>query len=300
MVAIPASAAMPTISAAAAQTWFQSVSADLSPLQSSLISGLRVESSWQIGHETPIKVRRQMDLDLPVFKSALAGVSHLAPLPGFPEAKANVVDGVSLYVESFSVIRAATFVRSTPMVKQLQRASTRIRELGDVTFDQGAAELAALLGPGLAGDDVQAATQIPDWSAEGLAPGAPLISHWKGTPNQPSLTQSATAWAVAIKRSGVPSQNSIGDAASGTSPVSKTLLAHLANELDRAEVILSGSPGLTGYPQASALLRLSLLIDAEAVLARDAGAQCRSTPANVLTDVASVLASVGGSMRQEQ
>jgi hypothetical protein len=300
VTAIPASAAAPT-SPAAAQTWFQSVSAELSPLQSSLIGGLQAESSWQIGHETSVKVRRQMDLDLPVLKSALADLSDLAPLPGFPEAKANFVDGVSLYVQSFSVIRAATFVRSAPMVKQLQRASTRIRELGDVTFDQGTAEIADLLGSsGLAGDDVQAATQIPDWSAEGLAPAAPLISQWKGTPSQPTRNQSATAWAVAIKRSGAPSQGSIGDAVSGRSSVSKALLARLANELDRAEVFLSGSPGLTGYPQASALLRLALLVDAEAALARDAATQCQSTPAKVLNGAASVLAWVGGTMRPEQ
>jgi hypothetical protein len=295
----PASAAVP-VSAATAQSWYQSVVADLSPLQSSLIGGLQAVASWQAGHESAAKVGQEIETDLPQLGTALDNVSRLAPLPGYPEAKANFVDGVNLYVQSFSVIRAATQVRSAPLVKQLQRASTRIRELGDTTFDEGTAAIAKLLGSSMTGDDVHAATQIPDWSSVSLAPGAPLVSHWKGTLAQPALTQSAAGWAVAIARSGAPTQASVRHDVGPSHHVSAAQLASLAEASDQAEVVLSRSPGLTGHPQASALVRIALLVDAEAVLAREASELCASTPAAELTQVAGALASVGGSLRGEQ
>jgi hypothetical protein len=295
-----AAAASAPASAAAAQSWYRAVLADLTPLQSSLIGSLQAVDSWQDGHGSAAKVRQEVHLGLPPLKTALQNVSHVAPLPGYAEAKSNFVDGINLYVQSYAIIRAATQVRSAALVKQLQRASTRIRELGDVTFDQGTAQMASLLGSTLAGDDVQAATQIPDWSAQDLAPGEPLVSQWKGIVAQPSLTQSAAGWINAINMSGAPTQVSVNDAAKGRHHVSAVHLVRLAVELDRAEVALSATPGLIGHPQASSLLRIALLVDAESVLAQEASQLFRSAPAAQLAEVARALAVVGGSLRQEQ
>ncbi|HEX3796876.1 MAG TPA: hypothetical protein VHV57_20445 [Acidimicrobiales bacterium] len=295
----PVLAAEPT-SSATAQSWYESVESDLSPLQSTLVSGLQVASSWQAGHVSAAKVRRKITLDLPSIETALATVSGLAPLPGYTEAKQNIVDGLTLYVQSFSVIRAATLVRSAALVTQLQRASARIRELGDVSFDEGTAEIAPLLGPALVGDDVHAAMQIPNWSAQRLAPGEPLIGHWTGTSAQPAMTQSAATWSTAIARSGAPRQTSVRGAVLGATRGRTAHLAELAAAVDRAEVALSGVPGLDGYPQASALLRLALLVDAEALLVKEASVLSHATPAAELSKISGALVSVGGSLRSEQ
>ncbi len=295
----PASAAAPT-TAATAQTWYQSVLSDLAPLQTSFVNSLQAVSSWQDGHETAAKARRKVDAGLSPLELALGNVERLAPLPGYPEAKANYVNGIDLYLQSFVVIRAATSVRSAPLVKQLQRASTRIRELGDVTFDQGTAEIASLLGANLASADVQAASKIPDWSTQSLAPGQPLISRWRGTLAQSSGTQSAAGWNAAMASSGAPTQTTVGGAAGTSRRVSMKALDHLVGELDGSEVELSGAPGLAGYPQASGLLRIALLIDVESLLAKEASEHSSPPAAGELSSGARALAKIGGALRGEQ
>lgn len=287
-------AAAPAVSASEAQSWYQKVVGDLAPLQSSLVNGLEAASGWQQGSESGSSAGRVIMRDLPSLEEARAGVEQQKALPGYPEAKAEYADAIGLYVEAFELELAATEVKPGPLVAQLQRSFERIRELGDVTFDQGTTDLAPLLGSSIAGADVAASTHVPDWTTLGLAPAAPLLSAWEGTTTQPSGTQSDAAWAAVVTRDGAPSQASLRKAVSGRPPAGK--LTDFVEAVDRAE-LLSSVPVPTGEPQASDLLRLGLLVDAEAVLADEASDLSRNEPARSFAAVATTLVSIGADLR---
>lgn len=238
---------------------------------------------------------RAITRDLPKFEEARSGVERLKALPGYSGAKAEYADAIGLYVEAFELELAATKMPSGPLVTQLQRSFERIRALGDVTFDQGTAELAPLLGTSIAGADVAASTNVPDWTMLALAPAKPLLTAWKGTATQPSGTQSDTGWAAAVNADGAPGQASLRRAVIGRPSSGK--LTDLVEEVDRAEVSLSSVPVPTGAPQASDLLRLGLLVDAEALLADEASGLSRNGSARPLAAVAATLVSIGSDLR---
>ena len=161
-----------------------------------------------------------------------------------------------------------------PLVTQLQRSFERIRELGDITFDQGTAEFGraarALRSP------VPRSPRppvCPIGRRSGWPRAQPLVSAWKGTTAHPSGVQSTAAWVAAVGRSGAPAQATLRRAVvDRTSARQRT---DLVGAVDRAEVSLSSVPGPRGQPQASDLLRLGLLVDAEALLAAEASGLSR-------------------------
>lgn len=296
LATVPAAAA-PTVSASEAQSWYQKVIGDLTPLQTSLVNGLDAASGWQRGSESADATGRAITRDLPTFEDARSGVERLKALPGYSGAKAEYADAIGLYVEAFELELAATKMPSGPLVTQLQRSFERIRTLGDVTFDQGTAELAPLLGTSIAGADVAASTNVPDWTALALTPAEPLTA-WKGTATQPSGTQSDTGWTAAVNADGAPGQASLRRAVIDRPSSGK--LTDLVEEVDRAEVSLSSVPVPAGAPRASDLLRLGLLVDAEALLADEASGLSRNGSARPLAAVAATLVSIGSDLRSTE
>jgi hypothetical protein len=294
VAAVPAGAA-PAVSASEAQSWYQKVVGDLTPLQSSLVNGLNAASGWQRGSQAASSAGRAIRRDLPSLEEARAGVERLQPLAGYAPAKAEYADAIGLYVEAFQLELAATGLPSGPLVTQLQRSFERIRELGDVTFDQGTAALASLLGPSIAGPDVAAAAHVPDWTALGLQPEEPLVSVWEDSAAPPSGTQSAADWSAAVTRLGAPSQTSLRSAVSGRAGPAK--LTGLVAATNGAEVALSSVAQPTGDPQASYRLRLGLLVDAESLLAAEASDLSRRDPSRSLAAVAASLVSIGSDLR---
>ncbi len=295
LVAIVPAAGAPAVSASKAQSWYRQVIANLTPLQTSLVNGLDAASGWQQGLESGSSAGHAMSRDLPSLEDARAGLEHLKVLPGYPEVKAEYADAIGLYVEAFELELAATEMRSGPLVTQLQRSFERIRELGDVTFDQGTAALGSLLGSSIAGPDMVAATHVPDWTVLGLEPEEPLLSVWEGTLAEPSGTQSDANWSAAVRRLGAPSQASLRAAVSGRAIPAK--LTGLVEAADGAEVSLSSLAVPTGKPQASDLLRLGLLVDAESLLAADASHLSAQEPSRSLAAVAARLVSIGSDLR---
>jgi len=292
----PASAAAPAPSVQqqqAGQAWYQGVIGDLTPLQSSLISGLQAASKWQSRQEAAGTARGVMTTDGSALALALGSVEHLAPLAGYPDALANFISGLHLYVEAFALEAAATELPGGRLVAQLQQSFLRVRELGDVVFDQGTAQLAPLLGSTLAGPDVVAASHVPDWVALHLAPKPPLESSWSGTRAQPSASQSLAKWRKAVDRVAAPSDAVVRRTLARSSA---TGLAQLARMLQVAEVHLSSVPAPRGS-QASALFRLGLLVDAEAALAAEAGQRAGAVRAGSFTTLASSLVAIGAGLR---
>ena len=293
-LSLPASAAgSPGATSAAAVSWYRGVVTDLHPLQSALVRGLQAASGWQQGSESASTARRELTRDVPRLAQVHGRLSRLAPLPGHRGARDDYVAAVGLYLEAFRLELSATGVSSRPYVTQLQRSFQRVRELGDVTFDQGTAELAPLLGTEIAGPDVQAAAHVPDWTALGLAPGPPLVSTWPAAADATSGTGSPMDWAAAVSHDGAPSQRAV-QLALRARATHAAQSARLAVALGRAAASLGTVPGPPAPPQASALERLGLLVDAEALMSDEAG---HGTGARALDKVGDALGAIGARLR---
>ncbi len=187
----------PTTSASQVRSWYQTIVTDLSPLQADLLAGLNAAQSWQRGSESGATARRALTRAIPTLEAVEHKVASLAPLSGHPGVRSDYAAAVELYLESFRVEQAATELPTGPLVAQLQRSYQRIRELGDVTFDQGTAQLAPDLGSTVAGADTAAAAHVPVWSTVGLAPGEPLVSSWPDTTIAAAGSQSMSGWSAA-------------------------------------------------------------------------------------------------------
>jgi hypothetical protein len=279
-------------------TWYQGVVADLSPLQSGLVDGLQAASGWENGSEKAVAAGAAIGRDLSQLQTSRAKLESLKPLPGHARVLHDYQDALGLYVDAFNLEQAATALPPGPLVTQLQRSFARVRELGDATFDQGTAVLAPQLGPTIAGPDVKAAAKIPDWSAQHLAPGRPLVASWRGAHAAPAGTQSAAAWHSAVARSGAPAQSAVRSAVAGSGS-STAPLARLAGKLNRAEVQLSSVRGPKKSPRASALTRIAYLADAEAVLAAEEAKLSGVGPNPAVLSVAKSLAAIGGDLRSQ-
>jgi len=282
---------------ATAQAWYRGVLADLRPLQSPLLGVLNAASGWQAGSESATSARRAFVQDLPALERVERTLSARAPLPGHPAARADYVSAIGLYAESLEVDEAATELAPGALQAQLQHSFERIRELGDNAFDQGTAALAPLIGPTLAGDDVAAASHVPDWAAAGLAPQPPLASSWPDDGAGTSRSQPKAAWASEVDMDGAPTQASVMTAV-GKRP-RPSQLAQMADALGRADAFVSSIPGPAGDARSSNRLRLGLLIDAEAVMAGEAAHLSDGTPAHVMSEAATSLATIGGRLRAE-
>lgn len=279
-----------------AQRWYHQVMADLSPLDTSLVAGLQVASQWQNGQKSAAATAQTLATVLVDLHVTLHNLHRQKPLSGQATALADYTAAVDLYLQAFQLEDAATQLPPGQLVTQLQRSFERIRQLGDITYDVGTSELAPLLGTALAGSDVRAARELPDWTFQNLAPGPPLESSWSGTRAQPSGTQSLAGWVAAIRADHVPPQSKV----SGTLERSSTTtdeLSGLARALQHAEVGLASVRSPKGDGQASPLLRLGLLVDAEAALAAEASDLAGLAPHHALREVASSLAAIGAALR---
>lgn len=302
VVALAGVGVWPALGAAAtpdatAQAWYSGVLADLRPLQSALLGVLNAASGWQTGSESATTARRAFAQDLPGLERVERTLTARAPLPGHPAARADYVSAIGLYVASLEVDEAATELAPGALQAQLQHSFERIRELGDNAFDQGTAELAPLIGPALAGDDVAAASHVPDWTDAGLAPQPPLASSWAHDGAGTSRSQPKAAWVSEVAMDGAPTQASV-TAAVGKRP-RPSQLAQMAGALGRADTYLTSLPGPAGDARGSNRLRLGLLVDAEAVMAGEAAHLSEGTPAHVMSEAATDLAAIGGRLRAE-
>jgi hypothetical protein len=122
------------------------------------------------------------------------------------------------------------------------------------------------------------------------------VTHWSGTTAQPSGSQSPSAWADAVQQAGAPSQTAVRSAAAARHPNASKCRA-LAMTLNQAEVRLSSVPGPTTNPAASSVLRLGLLVDAEALLSAEASDSSASGPASTLRGIARSLLATGAPLR---
>jgi hypothetical protein len=180
---------------------------------------------------------------------------------------------------------------------QLRHSYQRIRSLGDIVYDQGTAELAPELGSALAGPDVAAASHVPDWSSDGLAPAPPLASSWRANSVRASGSQPKGQWAAEVAMDGAPPHAAVHAAVAGHSR--RANLDQMVVALSAADAFVGAIPATTGDPLAANRLRLGLFVDAESLMSEEAAHLSRGALARTLAAVAASLGSIGGTLRAE-
>jgi hypothetical protein len=291
----PAAAASGTTSNSA-QGWYRHVVADLHPLQSTLLGALDAASAWASGSEAAAKARTEFERDLPTLERVQRALQNLTPLQGHPSAHDDYVAAIGLYVAAIRLDVAATEEPSRPLQEQLEHSYQRVRALGDIVFDQGTAELAPELGPSLAGPDVAAASRVPDWSSDDLAPAPPLASSWPPVRSSASGSQPEGEWATEVAMDGAPAQTAVRAAVAGRA---RSNVAAMVVALGAADSYVASLPGALGDPLAAHRLRLGLLVDAEGLMAEEAAHLSRGAAARTLEAIAASLVSIGGTLRAE-
>ena len=279
------------------QAWYQHVVNDLHPLQSTLLGALDAASGWASGSESAATARREFERDLPKLERVQRALRDLASLHGHASAHNDYVAAIGLYVASLQVDEAATEEPGGTLQSQLQHSYERLRGLGDIVFDQGTAELAPELGSALAGPDVAAASRVPDWSSDGLAPAPPLASSWPPDGAPASGSQPEAKWAAEVAMDGAPADAAVRAAVAGHSPQSK--LGPMVAALATADVYVGSVPVTAGEPLTANRLRLGLLVDAEALMSEEAARLSHGEPARALAAIATRLGSVGRTLRAE-
>jgi hypothetical protein len=279
------------------QAWYRHVTGDLHPLQSTLLGALHAASAWANGSESAATARKEFERDLPALERVHRALQKLAPLPGHASAHDDYVAAIGLYVASLRVDLAATEEPSGALQGQLQHSYERVRSLGDIVYDQGTAELAPQLGSALAGPDVAAASHVPDWSSDGLAPAPPVASSWRPGGAPASGSQPKREWAAEVAMDGAPAHAAVRAAVAGRPPQAN--LDQMVVALSAAVAFVGSIPANTGDPLAANRLRLGLLVDAEALMSEEAALLSRGAPAHTLTAIAASLGSIGGPLRAE-
>jgi hypothetical protein len=281
----------------AAQAWYRQVVNDLHPLQSTLLGALDAASAWTSGSESAATARRELERDLPKLERVHRVLQDLAPLQGHASARNDSVAAIGLYVASLQVDEAATEEPGGTLQAQLQHSYERLRRLGDIVFDQGTAELAPELGATLAGPDVAAASHVPDWSSDGLAPAPPLASSWPPSGAPASGSQPKAEWAAEVAMDGAPAHAAVRAAAAGHAR--QSTLGPMVVALAAADVYVGSVPETAGDPLTANRLRLGLLVDAEALMSEEAAHLSHGVPARALAATAASVGAIGGTLRAE-
>jgi hypothetical protein len=149
---------------------------------------------------------------------------------------------------------------------QLDLLARRVRALADRVFDRGHALVKPKLGekddnPDV---DIRLPEEVPNWVADGLAPGPPLDDPPPPPSTEPQLRQPTRAdqprdqWIAVLKALDLP-------------PPSLDNPQATARSLIAAVEKLRTTPDPKGDREESARIRLSLLIDADAARSAQAG-----------------------------
>jgi hypothetical protein len=231
-----------------------------------------------------------------VFAAAATSVGRLPASPAGITVNHLYADSVALDRAWVDLTVVALDAPPGPLTQQVTLAGARSRELGDRVFDRGRALLVPVLPTTtVAGVEVVLPPDVPDWVAEGLAPGPPLDD----PPPAPAATppvrvadrpeQSAASWSRAVAGSGAPVLADLDRAL--VSPDVRTLQA-LSRRWQHAVDRMRNQPDPKGDRQGADRLYLQWLVAAEAARVGEASALNPTPDRSTLIDAAGRLAAV--------
>lgn len=278
----------------AAQAWETQVSGSFSRLVSDVPDLAKGAREWLSGERSTEQFKLELDSYLGDFTAGRDQLASIEPFPKAPEAAPLYRASANLYVESLRVYEVAVTTVPGDGRGQLDLLARRVRELADRIFDRGRAAMAPFLREQTSPDvQINLPEEVPEWAPEGLAAAPPLDDPPPPRADSPPLRQPhrpeepLSRWEDAVRGLGLPSQDHLG-AAIDTGSADE--LRGIARAFTAAAEKLRSEPDPQGKREMSAVARLSLLVDAEAARAAQAGVVIGNSD---LADVAKKLDAIG-------
>jgi hypothetical protein len=232
---------------------------------------------FEAGKLTPTDFKANVDLALPEFVKARDAVAKIEPYKPDPSVNRYFVDAAVLYVETARIYNVAVDPASDALRTQLTVAARRLRTLGDRIYDRGRVVLdPTFYAPPSQDVEVRPPTEVPDWTAEGMAAGPPLADP-PGPPaetppiREPSCSddvappcreeESEKKWRSRVKDAGFPQP---ADVVKALDEENTTRLGELAAAYESKTRKLWAAPDPGGDRERAAVLALGLLTDGEA------------------------------------
>jgi hypothetical protein len=300
VVAIAAGAiwlARPKDSGPDPRTWERNASAAFKPLVGDVPDLVLGAREWQAGTRSAEVFSEQVRRSLADFVRTRDRVAALGPSPKAEATGRLYEDSALLYVEVGKIYDVMLRSEAGDVRTQLDLLARRVRELADRVYDRGHAALASYLDePQPDNVEVKLPEEVPIWPAEGLAPGPPLDDPPGPTADSPPLRQatrphqSASAWTKDVRAAGIPSDRDELGPAMGRSE--RDHLRDLARRYIAAAEYLRSRPDPKGERDKSAVLRLGLLVDADAARSAQAATYLADDPRKELRLVAARLVAV--------
>ena len=232
---------------------------------------------YESGKVSPADFKANIDLALPEFvkaRDAVAGIEEYKPEPA---VNRYFVDAGDLYVEVARIYNVAVDPGSEPLRAQLNLAARRVRTLGDRIYDRGRAVLdPTFYAPPSEDVELRPPTEVPDWTAEGMAAGPPLA----GTPGPPAETppvreatcsdevvppcraeESEKKWESRVKKAGFAQP---AEVVAALDEENAARLGELAAAYEDKIRTLRAAPDPKGGRERAAVVALALLADGEA------------------------------------
>lgn len=250
-----------------ARTWDADANAAFggTDITQNIIDMVDAARHWQDGTTSADDFKTLLSQRHNQFVDIKARLATLRDYPFDKRVKGIYVDSAQLYLETVNVYQAMLPMPAGDMRTQYDLLAKRIRALADRVFDRGHALVQPKLGEKDNPDvDIRLPEEVPNWVAEGLAPGPPLDDPPPPAATDPQLRQatrpeqSRDGWLSAVGALDLP-------------PPSLDNPQATARALVAAVEKLRTTPDPKGDREESARIRLSLLVDADAARAAQAG-----------------------------
>ena len=232
---------------------------------------------YEAGKVTPADFKANVDLALPEFVKARDAVAKIEAYKPDPAVNRYFVDAGDLYVEVARIYNVAVDPGAEPLRAQLNLAARRVRTLGDRIYDRGRAVLdPTFYAPPSSDVELRPPTEVPDWTAEGMAAGPPLA----GTPGPPAeappireatcsdevappcrAEESEKKWESRVKKAGFAQP---ADVVAALGEENAARLGELAAAYEDKIRTLRAAPDPKGARERAAVVALALLTDGEA------------------------------------
>lgn len=231
----------------------------------------------------PAELAGDLEASLRRAESVRDLVGSTAGLPRNPVPKELYLRSALLYAEGLRALEVALGTDGA-LRGQLARQARRLKILSDRIYDRGTAIVDPDVHRGSPDVEIRLPEEVPDWEAEGLAAGPPLTAAPPGPPAEvPPATkdrpgQPVPAWVENIS----PIVETVRTEAARFPALARApdleAARQAAGEIAEAAEATRPVPDPEGKREPTALLRLSMLVDAEAAYAFAATAAAADAP----------------------
>jgi hypothetical protein len=252
----------------AATAWLQRLDDAFRPVADKLPELVQASQPWAAGTTPSDRFAEDVRRIAPEFVKARQAVAAVPPLKEAPEARDLFAASARLFVEYTEVYLAAVEPGAEGMREAFDLVARRLRTLGDRIYDRARHDVDPSRDQPQGEDvEVRLPEEVPNWQAEGIAPGPPLTDPPPPPPADPPVrqenrpTQSEKKWVAQVRKADIPSAERLGKAIRDEDAAA---LRSLAERFDAASVALKKVADPPKGRDRAAVARLRLLLYAEA------------------------------------